>query len=68
MVTLEIQNLSYKSNLIASEIQQFDVKKVLEKGFTLVLQNGKVVETKKALKTGSITIQFQDGVVDAEMI
>jgi exodeoxyribonuclease VII large subunit len=68
MVTLEIQNLSYKSNLIASEIQQFDVKKVLEKGFTLVLQNGKVVETKKALKTGSITIQFQDGEVGAEMV
>ncbi len=64
LLTSEIKNSRYQVNLLFSDIQQFDINLVLEKGFALISQNGNVIETKNALKNGSVTIQFQDGVVE----
>lgn len=64
-ISCQLESFSSNLQLVYSEIQQYDVQAVLEKGFALILQDGKVVETKKALKKQSFTIKFQDGQVES---
>ena len=59
-----LQNYKYQFNLCVLDIQQYDVNLVLEKGFALVTQNGKVIESKSELNQQSITITFKDGEVE----
>ena len=52
--------------LLRSRLQSSDIQRLLERGFTLTLKDGKVVRTAAALEsTDEITTRFADGEVDS---
>ena len=62
------QNLAEKKHqfeLCYSKIQAFDIQKTLDKGFTIVWQEGRVVESKTDYDSAKpLKIQFRDGEVE----
>ena len=63
-----IRNKSHELDLIQSRLEGLDQRKLLERGYTLTLKDGKIVDSAEALAVGDrIETIFRDGRVQSDI-
>jgi exodeoxyribonuclease VII large subunit len=66
------ENLMQKNHLLAlmeKELRLSSPETILKKGYSLTLQNGKIIKNKKNLRTGDvITTRLRDGEIDSRIM